>query len=238
MSKKQKYQQSKQEKLEARKKAEREKKIKSAIIWSSAILLVVVAFGAIVYFGQSPEDARDYSLDDVGEFEQVKGNTEAEIVLIEYSDFECPACASQYPMVEQLLEEFEEDILFVYRHFPLRQIHQNAEPAAVAAEAAGRQEKFWEMHDMLFERQQEWAGQRNVEDMFISYAEDIGLNAEQFEEDMSDRDLLQKVRQDQASGSRASISGTPTFFLNGQRIQNPRNYEEFRELITQALQDN
>lgn len=247
MAKKQRYQsrktssrgrQKKQEKIEARKKAEREKKIKSAIIWSAAIFLVVGVFGAIVYFGQSSEDVRDYSLDEVGDFEWTKGNSEAEVVLVEYSDFECPACAFYYPLTKQLAEEFEDDILFVYRHFPLRQIHRNAEDAAVAAEAAGNQGMFWEMHDILFDKQEEWEEQGNADELFVSYAEELELDMEQFERDFEDRDLLQKVRQDYASGTKAGVNGTPSFFLNGEKIQNPNGYEELRDLVTEALQNN
>ena len=97
---------------------------------------------------------------EAGEEDRVKGNEEAGVVLIEYSDFQCPACGSYYPIVKALSEEFPEELLIVYRHYPLTNIHPNAFSAAKASEAAANQGKFWEMHDMLFERQAEWANLR------------------------------------------------------------------------------
>ncbi|OGF63404.1 hypothetical protein A2926_03960 [Candidatus Giovannonibacteria bacterium RIFCSPLOWO2_01_FULL_44_40] len=170
------------------------------------------------------------ALDAVSEQDWWKGNKNAQIVLIEYSDFQCPACAIYYPLVNKLSEELGDKISFVYRHFPLKQ-HQNAEPAAWAAEAAGRQGKFWEMHDLIFENQKIWSDQKNAEELFIKYAEALSLDMAKFKEDVGSKEINEKVESDYQSGLRAGVDSTPTFFLNGKRIQNSQNYEEFKNAV-------
>lgn len=165
-----------------------------------------------------------------------RGNENAKVILIEYSDFQCPACASYYPLVKALHGELGDSLLIVYRHFPLSQIHMNAEGAARAAEAAGKQGKFWEMHDLLFERQKEWSNDRNAAGTFAAYATALGLNTDRFINDFNSREIKEKVVADYESGFRAGIAGTPTFFLNGKKIQNPRSYEEFKKIISELLQ--
>lgn len=166
----------------------------------------------------------------------MRGNENAKAVLIEYSDFQCPACGSYYPLVKALHEEFGDSLLVVYRHFPLSQIHENAEPAARAAEAAGTQGKFWEMHDLLFERQKEWSGDWNAAGAFAAYAGALGLDTGRFINDFNSQEVKAEVARDYESGFRAGIAGTPTFFLNGKKIQNPRSYEEFKKVISESLQ--
>lgn len=165
-----------------------------------------------------------------------RGNENAKVVLIEYSDFQCPACASYYPLVKALHDEFSDSLLVVYRHFPLSQIHTNADPAARAAEAAGKQGKFWEMHDLLFERQKEWSSDRNASGTFAAYAGMLGLDTNRFISDFNSPEVIERVRSDYQGGFRAGIAGTPTFFLNGKKIQNPRSYDEFKKIISETAQ--
>jgi len=167
--------------------------------------------------------------------EHIKGNVEASVELVEYSDLQCPACGVYYPVVKQLLDEFGDDMKFTYRHFPLRSIHSNAEGAALATEAAGLQGKFWEMHDILFERQVEWSGKRG-DDIFTPYAEEIGIDTLKFESDMSfNEDIKNQVESDYQGGLALNVNSTPSFFLNGVKMQNPRSYEEFRSVIQQLI---
>ena len=166
----------------------------------------------------------------------VKGNSESKVSLVEYSDFQCPACGLYYPLVKQLTAEFGDRIEFTYRHFPLSQIHPNADIAARAAEAAGKQEKFWEMHDKLFENQRTWSGARDAKKLFIEYAGSLGLNTVQFEEDMDSREVKEKVRLDYKTGIDSGVNSTPTFFLNGKKIINPKSYDEFKTIILAALE--
>jgi protein-disulfide isomerase len=169
---------------------------------------------------------------------KVKGDPEASVTLIEYSDFQCPACAAYYPLTKRLSEEFPDTLKVVYRHYPLTRIHPNAFPAARAAEAAHWQGKFWEMHDLLFEKQKEWSGLSDPTDTFTAYAQGIGLDTERFREDLKDSGLGTAVKADQAKGDRDKVQGTPTFLLNGQKLDNPSSYEEFRKAVEEAVAKN
>ncbi|MDP4009312.1 MAG: thioredoxin domain-containing protein [bacterium] len=173
----------------------------------------------------------------VRDTDQVKGSREARVVLVEYSDFQCPACQFYAEWISQLAESFGEDIAIVYRHFPLRSIHQQAELAALASEAASKQGMFWEYHDLLFERQKDWAGNKNARDLFVSYALMLNLNEETFVSDIEDLNSKEKVRRDLAEGESLGVRGTPTFYLQGKSIQNPRTYAEFEQYIIGAFQE-
>ncbi len=131
-------------------------------------------------------------------------------------------------------KDFGDKIAIVYRHFPLRQLHANTEIAALSAEAAGKQNKFWEMHDMLFENQKDWENDGNAQEIFISYAEKLNLNLAEFRQDMNSNELKKKIEDDYQSGVKAGINHTPTFFLNSKEIDNPRSYDEFKNIINQA----
>jgi protein-disulfide isomerase len=168
----------------------------------------------------------------------VKGNPDAKVTLIEYSDFQCPACLSYVPIIKELVSEFGNDIQFVYRHFPLKGTHPNAAPAARAAEAAGQQGKFWEMHDQLFNNQTSWAGLFSAKKSFITYAEKIGLDINQFETDYDSKEIIKKVDDQYESALAIGLNSTPSFLINGKRINNPRTLEDFRALIQAALVDN
>ncbi len=168
------------------------------------------------------------------ETDWIRGNKNAKVIITEYSDFQCPACASYYGLVKQLHKDFGDKIAIVYRHFPLRQIHANTEIAALSAEAAGKQNKFWEMHDMLFENQKDWENDGNAQEIFISYAEKLNLNLAEFRQDMNSNELKKKIEDDYQSGVKAGINHTPTFFLNSKEIDNPRSYDEFKNIINQA----
>lgn len=174
----------------------------------------------------------------VRDADRVKGNlsTNAPLTLIEYSDFECPSCGFFFPLVSELVEEFEEDLRFVYRHFPLS--FANSELAARAAEAAGNQGKFFEMHDLLFNTQSDWSG-RNARNEFVSLAEELDLDLQQFQSDLNAQEIRLKVREDRNSGTALNVSGTPTFFLNGQRLnlEDMQTYENLRRIIIEALEE-
>lgn len=206
--------------------------MRQSIIWSVVgIVTISIVIGA-VYLSTNPEtETSTSSIPEITQEDWVKGNTDSEIVFVEYGDFQCPACASYFPIIHQLQENFSDSVKFVYRHYPLRRIHAQADLAARASEAAGNQGKFWEMHDMLYQKQKEWSGEGSAKDIFITYAEDIGLDAEQFQNDIDSKEVSDRVRDDERGGFNGGIQGTPTFFLNGEKIQNPRNYEEFRKLF-------
>jgi protein-disulfide isomerase len=192
-------------------------------------------FGMIKLASRQQQNLGNASVVDAMSAEDwVKGNRNAKIVLIEYSDFQCPACGFYFPVLKKLSEEFGENIAIVYRHFPLPR-HPNAKPAAYAAEAAGRQGKFWEMHDLIFSNQSEWSDKKNVDEIFIRYAQSLNLNMDQFKTDFSSKEIRQKVENSYQNALRLGLDSTPSFFLNGKKIANPRNYEDFKNLITETI---
>jgi len=195
-------------------------------------VIALVGFG-IWKFASAPEVPNEKaSLLEVTEKDWVKGEANAPVTLVEYTDFQCPACGAYYPLIKQLTEESSDKVKVVIRHYPLMQIHKNALPSARAAEAAGRQGKFWEMYDLLFTNQKDWSlAEDPTKSIFPSYADRIGLDAEKFRQDMADPSIDDKINQDRQTGNDLEITGTPTFFLNGKKLENPRSIEEFKSLV-------
>jgi protein-disulfide isomerase len=144
--------------------------------------------------------------------DHVAGPDDAPVTLVEYGDFECPYCGMAHPIVQKAQQQLGSDLRFVFRHFPLAEAHPHARAAAQAAEAAGAQGKFWEMHDALFEHQDAL----EAEDI-LSYAESLGLDRAKFARDLEAPAYAKKVRDDFRSGVRSGVNGTPTFFVNGTR---------------------
>lgn len=164
-----------------------------------------------------------------------KGNKNANVTIVEYLDFECEACGAYYPLVKQMADEYKNDIRIVNRYYPLMG-HKNGLPSAWAVEAAAKQGKYWEMHDVLFENQKSW-GERPTADpkIFEEYATQIGLNLEQFKNDVASKEVKERVQRDMSSGQQLGVNGTPTFFLNGEKIPNPKSAEDFRSFIQAAI---
>lgn len=163
------------------------------------------------------------------------GPKNAKAILIEYADFQCPACAAYHPLVKQLMKDFSDKILFVYRFFPLTTIHKNAFASATAGYAALQQGKFWEMHDTLFEHQNDWAEVSNPTSIFIGYAKDLGLDTTKFQIDMTSQQTKDFITKQEDAGITAGINATPTFFINGKSIQNPQSYDAFKQHLQDAL---
>lgn len=165
------------------------------------------------------------------------GNSDAQanqnpqqVQILKYSDFQCPACKTFVPAVKQLKAEYGDLIDFEYRHFPLDGF-QFSRLAAHAAEAARNQGKFTEMHDLIFEYQEEWS-QGGARDQFFGFAEELELDMEQFEQDIQSETVARRVENQKQEGIRRMVNSTPTFFLNGQRLrQNPQNYEQFKSIV-------
>ena len=209
-------------------------------LWVAVILIIVIGIAGIVMLAKNKKNDNIENgtslLPPITENDHIKGNNESAITLVEYSDFQCPACGDYYPLLKQLNEEFGDNILFAYRHFPLQQ-HQNAKPAAIASEAAAKQGKFWEMHDMIFENQDKWSEEKNAEEIFMGYAQKLGLDEAQFKNDLASQETKEKVDDDYKGGIKARVNATPSFFLNSKIINTPRNYNEFKQLIQQAIDD-
>ena len=149
--------------------------------------------------------------------DHVFGKADSKVVLIEYGDYQCPGCGKAYPIVKAVSEKYKNQIAFVFRNFPLSTLHPNAKAAAAAAEAAGLQGKYWEMHDTLYMNQSAWENlspdQRT--DAFADYAKGFNLDAAQLKKDLASTKVNKKITFDQAVGKKAGVSATPTFYLNG-----------------------
>lgn len=157
---------------------------------------------------------------------------DGKVTFVEFLDYECEACAAAYPAIEELRSDYEGRVTFVVRNFPL---HNNSEAAASAAEAAAEQGKFEEMYDMLFQTQLEWGEQdTSQEAVFFGYAERLGLDMEQFRADYDDPATLARIRRDKADGTELGVQGTPTFFLNGEKVE-VSSLAELIEQIDAAL---
>jgi protein-disulfide isomerase len=158
------------------------------------------------------------------------GPLNAPVTLVEYGDFECPYCGVAESVVGQLVKEYRSDLCFVFRHFPLSGIHPDAEFAAIASEAAGKQDKFWEMHRILFQNQEDIS-----RDKVLMLARRINLDMDQFNHDLQSYDIIEKVKNDSRSASESGVESTPTFFINGIKFEESTNYWPLREAIEQQL---
>lgn len=211
-------------------------KVVVGIIALSAVILVAGVVMVSTGQQQTPIDEQLASEETrLRASDHVKGPNQAPLTLIEFSDFQCPACASYHSVLKELTQEFQNEIQIVYRHFPIRSLHRHAELAARAAEAAGKQGKFWEMHDILFELQAEWAEEKNPQERFFEYAQSLDLDLDVFKTDLNSNQVSDKVNADNQSGLRLGVDATPTFYLNGKKIQNPGSYEEFKKLLQSNL---
>ena len=202
-------------------------------LWSIGLIGVAVAIIAAVVLVKDGEPSPVRGDLAVAAADWTAGKTGSTVTLAEYSDFECPACAAWEPHLRSILHDYGDRILFVYRHFPLSQ-HAYAELSARSAEAAGMQGKFWEMHDRIFDAHPEWAGQASARTAFSGLAEGLGLDRAQFERDWDSETVREAVRADFESGIRFDVNSTPTFFINGQKVE-PRSPEELRNFLDEAL---
>lgn len=212
-------------------------KLKELGIWAGVIAVLIGGLWLLitaVNSSPSPSTPAQINLPAITKDDFVKGNATANATLVEYSDFQCPACKIYFPLVKQLEQYFGDKIQIVYRLFPLIQIHQNAMLSSQAAYAASLQGKFWEMHDLLFENQSNWSD-INPKDTFIGYAKDLNLDLNKFKIDL-DSELTKKFVTDELNkGIAIGINSTPSFFVNGKHIQNPAGYDAFKKIIQDEI---
>lgn len=197
------------------------KKRRNKRLWTGGIIAVLALLIISFFVSQSgdPIDEASFANLEVQELAaHEKGNTESNVRLVEYSDFQCPACKAAAPGIAELVENYGEQFVLEYRHYPLRSIHPNAQLAAQAAEAAGKQGKFWEMHDMLFENQAEWSQSFNPERFFRNYANDLELNEDRFRFDMESDEVKDHVNAQFDEAQALQLPGTPAFVFNGEKI--------------------
>ncbi|MET4080354.1 protein-disulfide isomerase [Pedobacter sp. UYP30] len=150
----------------------------------------------------------------VNEEDHIQGSSDAKVIVVEYGDYECPHCAHAHQVLKNIVDYFKGQVALVFRNFLLTEVHPMAYPAAIAAEAAAKQGKFWEMNNGLFEHQDDLS-----EDLFIQLAEQLGLNVQQFQEDLDQSGELEgKIDADFEGGVRSGVNGTPSFYVNGEKF--------------------
>ena len=162
----------------------------------------------------------------VSEYDHTSGNKDAAIELVEYGDYQCPYCGEAYPIVKFIQKQLGYNLKFVFRNFPLKKIHPDAVRAAIASETADLQEKYWEMHDLLFENQK----RLNLHSLLL-YADELNLKMDQFESDIANPILEKKVMNDFYSGLRSGVNATPTFFINGEKYSDDWRSKKFWEFM-------
>lgn len=189
-----------------------------------SLLISLIIAGSILVSGCSGDSDSEAGSSDSS------NQTAQTVQILKYSDFQCPACRNFVPMEEQLKREFGDMVQITYKHFPLRGF-QYSRLAAHSAEAAREQGKFKEMHDLIFENQAEWS-RGNAREHFESYAEQLNLDMAQFKEDVESEEIDRRVENDRLEGMRRTVNSTPTFFINGRKLQQlPQNYEQMKSIV-------
>lgn len=171
----------------------------------------------------------------VTEHDHVAGRADAPLTLVEYGDYQCPHCAAADPVVHALQSAFGAELRFVFRNFPLTEMHPAAEPAAELAESAALQGKFWEAHDAIFAWSRENGPESLGPEAFESIALELGLDPQKVEEDVRTHSHLERIKSDFQSGVRSGVNGTPTFFINGHRFDGPPTVKDLSAALKGAL---
>lgn len=201
------------------------------------IIVVVVALVGVFSLTNNKSGGNDKTAASQATTHTVGKGTKG-VTLIEYGDFQCPACKSYFPLVQELKKSYGDDITFQFRHYPLNTIHPNAFIGSRAAEAAGKQGKFFEMHDLLYENQEAWSAGGNPTEVLNGYAGQLGLNVDQFKTDMMSAATAATINADIKEGQAAGANSTPTFVLQGKKIEeNPRSIDDFKKLIDEAIKN-
>jgi len=218
-------------------------RMRRVLIWGGSIVaIVLIGWGMVRLSRNTTLPAQNGALSSpVSERDNIQGPADAPVTLVEYSDLQCPACAAFVPVIAKAVAEPElkGKVRLVYRYFPLS-IHPNAQLASQAAAAAGLQGKFWDMHDLMFEKQDVWSplSGRAARDAFVAYAEQIGLDKGKFLSDIDSGAVKDRVKTDLDSGTASGVNSTPSFFVNGVRMTHPQSYEEFKQNLINALNAN
>jgi protein-disulfide isomerase len=210
--------------------------------WGVIAAIALIFVGIIVVNSKSAK-APDASKSAAQATNHVKGQNAKNVTLVEYGDFQCPVCGLYEPTVAQVFEKYKADISFQFRNFPLQQIHQNAFAGSRAAEAAGIQNKYWEMHDLLYGNQNAWSASSNPLAIYEQYAQSLGLNVAQFKTDFASNKVNDAINADIREANKLNVSGTPTFYLNGKLVElskltgpnNSPTVEKFSEVIDAAI---
>jgi protein-disulfide isomerase len=203
------------------------------------ILAVAIAAGAAVFLSRQPDQPPETNTAPLkpdfkggGHF---RGPENAELTLVEFGDYQCPSCGAYHPFVKEILNRYPKQVRLEFHHFPLISIHPNSMAASKAAEAAGEQGHYWEMHDALFEYQTQWSDKPDPKPIFAAIANRIGINGTILVQRMDAPEFQQRILQDVERGNKANIQAVPTFFINGQEVHIKLGMEDFVQVIEANL---
>lgn len=232
---------SKKELKELRKLAELEKTIQekkqNTVKWIAITLSSVLFLFFFAWIVVSSKQSATQTVSDVTHGGHVRGNVDAKVALVEFSDLQCPACRAAKPNVDKILNDYKDKVKLVYKHFPLKTVHKNALAAAYASEAAAKQDKFFEFHDLLFEKQDDWANEANPEEKFLSYVKELKLKEDQFKKDVSSEDVIKKVQDEEQEAIENGVNSTPTFFVNNKKVDYNGNYDDLKKAVDDELKN-
>lgn len=204
------------------------------ILTGIVIITVAIVIGA-VFLLSKPEKPVTVDTSKLVKEDSLKISTpSAKLTVVEFGDYQCPACGLAHPGIKRAVSDFPGQVNFVFRHFPLAQ-HKNAEIAAQAAEAANLQGKVWEMHNKLYESQPEWENEVNVLETFKKYAVEFGMDVEKFALDVNKEEIKQKIRNDLSDGSALGVNSTPTLYFNSEQYKGSFSYESLKAEIEKYL---
>ena len=210
----------------------------------AVLAAIVLIFVGIVAFGGKTNNSNNQSSSTTGMSNHVEGQNKNGITLVEYGDYQCPFCGQYYPIVKQVQSEFNQQLAFQFVNFPLTSLHPNAFASARAAEAAGLQGKFWEMHDLLYQQNDQnqqapatpsWITSTSPTTFFNADAQQLGLNVTQFKSDYASEKVNNLINADMAEGNKLGVNATPTFYLDGKKINPGESVSQFEQLINAEI---
>lgn len=202
------------------------------------VIAIGIAAGAAVYLSRTPaEHAEDTGPEKAVQIKggHFRGPENAQVTLVEFGDYECPSCGAYHPFVKEILSRYPDKLRLEFHHFPLIGIHPNAMLGAMAAEAAGEQGKYWDMHDLLFEHQREWGESRNAEVIIMALASRLGLDMNKFMQALRSPKVQDRILRDEALADQLKLNETPSFLIDGQRVYPKASIQEFVDLIEAHL---
>jgi protein-disulfide isomerase len=203
--------------------------------WGVIIALIVVFAGIFALNGHKSDSSGGKTSSSTKPTEHIQGKGSTGVTLVEYGDYQCPYCGQYYPIVRQVQAKYNDQIFFQFRNYPLQNLHPNAFSAARAAEAAAKQNKFWEMHDALYENQQQWSELSDASTYFSNLAKRLGLNMDQFKKDYASSAVNDLINADLAAGNKLGVTGTPTFFIDGKKVEVTQDPASFDKAIQAAI---
>ncbi len=225
MSKRDEQRKRKEQKQKAAQQREQTRRMMAKLgMFVVAPLLILLVLYTL--FSQGPT----YSPVEIADSDHVRGISNNPVSIVVYADFQCPACATEHDSMTQVWPEIRDKAFLVFRHFPITTAHPHSWTASLYAEAAGRQGRFWEMHDFLFATQGIWSALPDAEGEFDSYALELNLDIDQLHADLESDEVIAKVRNDQRGGNAAGVRGTPAVFINGRQIARPTR-DRIREVV-------